>query len=469
MKARNGAGAKGTQEGGDVNDQNKGNKSKKVSDWWTKQFEEAQANLERYLNWSWVEPSVWTTRMLTALVKGVKGDKWFSLIDKVYARPNLMAAFAKVKANKGAAGVDHQTIEMYEEDLEENLQRLSESLKEGRYQPQAIKRVWIPKPGSSEKRGLGIPTVQDRIVQAALGHVIEPIFEREFAEHSYGFRPERGCKDALRRVDKLLHEGKTWIVDTDLKSYFDTIPHAQMVARVEEKIADGRVLKLISQFLKQEVLNEGEEFEPETGTPQGGVISPLLANIYLNPLDHLMEQTGFEMTRYADDLVIMCQSKAEAGQALELLKKWTAQAGLKLHPDKTRVVDAMEPGGFDFLGYHFEQGQKRPSRKSLKKLKDNIRSMTKRNNGQSLDRIINSLNQSLRGWFEYFKHSPYYIFRSADRWIRMRLRSILRRREGRCGRGRGSDHHLWPNAYFEARGLFSLASAHAKACQSSRR
>jgi RNA-directed DNA polymerase len=244
----------------------------------TKQIGETEAEAEVALRWAWVEPAVWTARMLTALEKGVKGGKWFSLIDKVYARSNLSAAFAKVKANDGAAGVDHRTIEMYEENLEENLQRLSESLKEGRYQPQAIKRVWIPKPGNREKRPLGIPTVQDRIVQAALRQVIEPIFERDFAEHSYGFRPGRGCKDALRRVEELLQEGKTWIVDADLKSYFDTIPHAQLITRVEEKIADGRVLNLISQFLKQGVLSGGKELEPEAGTPQGGVATPLTCN-----------------------------------------------------------------------------------------------------------------------------------------------------------------------------------------------
>src|SRR2546427_8474702 len=273
--------------------------------------------------------------MLTALEVGVKGGIWFSLIDKVYKPRNLRVAFAQVKANQGAAGVDHQTIEMFEADLETNLNKVSQQLADGSYRPQAVRRQWIAKPGSKEKRPLGIPTVRDRVVQTALRHVLEPIFERDFAEHSYGFRPQRGCKDALRRVDRLLDEGKTWIVDADLKSYFDTIPHSQMVVRVEEKIADGRILKLISQFLKQGVLNEGKELEPEAGTPQGGVVSPLLANIYLNPLDHMMEQAGYEMTRYADDLVIMCQSEAEARQALELLQQWTAQAGLKLHPDKT--------------------------------------------------------------------------------------------------------------------------------------
>jgi RNA-directed DNA polymerase len=468
MKARNGAGAKGAQEGGDVSEQTTGKQPMGVSEK-TKQIGEAEAQAEVMKRWAWVEPEVWTARMLTALEEGVKGGKWFSLIDKVYVLPNLRAAFAKVKANDGAAGVDHRTIKMYEEKLEENLQHLSESLREGRYHPQAIKRVWIPKPGSREKRPLGIPTVQDRIVQAALRQVIEPIFERDFAEHSYGFRPGRGCKDALRRVEELLHEGKSWIVDADLRSYFDTIPHPQMVARVEEKIADGRVLNLISQFLKQGVLSEGERLEPEAGTPQGGVASPLLANIYLDPLDHLMEKAGFEMTRYADDLVIMCQSEAEARRALELLQQWTAQAGLKLHPDKTRVVDATAPGGFDFLGYHFEQGRKWPSRKSLKKFKDAIRDLTKRNNGQSMEMIITVLNRILMGWFEYFKHSRGYVYKALDSWIRMRLRSILRRRQGKRGRGRGRDNQRWPNAYFEALGLFSLASAHAQACQSSRR
>ena len=185
---------------------------------------------------------VWTERMLTALEEGVKGGKWFSLIDKVYALANLRAAFEKVKANEGAAGVDHQTIEMFERHLEENLEKLSRSLKDGTYRPQAVRRVWIPKPGSKEKRPLGIPTVRDRVVQAALRNVLEPIFEREFAEHSYGFRPDRGCKDALRRVDELLKAGYTWVVDADLKSYFDTIPHGPLMERVEEKVADGRVL-----------------------------------------------------------------------------------------------------------------------------------------------------------------------------------------------------------------------------------
>ena len=195
--------------------------------------------------------------MLTALEEGVQGGKWFSLMDKVYALTNLRAAFAEVKANGGAAGVDNQTVERFEQHLEQNLEKLSQSLKDGSYRPQAIRRVWIPKPGSKEERPLGIPTVRDRVVQAALRHVLEPIFERGFAEQSYGFRPNRGCKEALRRVDQLLKAGYTWVVDADLKSYFDTIPHDQLLEQVREQVSDGRVLELLKAYLTQKVMETG--------------------------------------------------------------------------------------------------------------------------------------------------------------------------------------------------------------------
>jgi RNA-directed DNA polymerase len=404
--------------------------------------------------------------MLTALEKGVKGGKWFSLIDKVYALPNLRAAFKRVKANHGGAGVDHQTIEMFESHLEENLEKLSCMLKEGRYQPQAVRRAWIPKPGSKEERPLGIPTVRDRVVQAALLHALEPIFERDFAEQSYGFRPNRGCKDALRRVEELLKAGYHWVVDADLKSYFDTIPHAGMIGRVEEKVSDGRVIEILEAYLKQEVLDGMKSWTPEGGTPQGAVISPMLSNIYLDPLDHEMARRGTEMVRYADDIVILCRNQAEAETALGQVQQWTAQAGLTLHPEKTRIVDATSRDGFDFLGYHFERGMKWPRKKSLGKFKDTIRGKTKRKNGQSLQAIIEDVNRTMRGWFEYFKHSHRTTFTSVDGWVRMRLRSILRKRRKRRGRGRGSDHQRWPNAYFAAQGLYSLVTAHATASQS---
>lgn len=283
--------------------------------------------------WSWVEPSVWTERMLAALDEGVKGGKWHSLIDKVYAENNLRAAFARVKANRGGAGVDHQTIEMFDERQEENLTRLRIALRDGSYRPQEIRRVWIPKPGRrAEKRPLGIPTVRDRVVQTALRNVLEPIFERDFAEHSYGFRPKRGCRDALRRVDELLKAGYTWVVDADLKSYFDTVPHKGLLDRVKDEVVDGKALDLIRSFLTQKVMETAKSWTPEKGTPQGAVISPLLSNIYLDPLDHLMAGKGFEMVRYADDLVVMCRTEAEAQQALRNLQEWTSENELTLHP-----------------------------------------------------------------------------------------------------------------------------------------
>jgi len=416
----------------------------------------------------WVEPTVWTERMLTALQKGVKGGKWFSLIDKVHPERTLRTAFSQVATNEGAAGVDHVTISMFESHLEEELRRLSEQLRNGTYCPQLIRRHYIPKPGTQEKRPLGIPTVRDRVVQTALRIVIEPIFELEFAEHSYGFRPKRGCKDALRRVDELLKSGFTYIVDADLKSYFDTIPHDHLMALVAQKVSDGRVLSLIEMFLKQGVLDDLSEWTPEMGSPQGAVISPVLSNIYLNPLDHQMAKAGFEMVRYADDFVILCRSPEQASQALAMVQDWTAAAGLTLHPTKTRIVDAKEDT-FEFLGYRFEDGRRYPRAKSLKKLKDTIRAKTKRTSGKCLRAIIGSLNPTLRGWFEYFKHSYKTTFPYLDGWIRMRLRSILRKRQGRRGRGRGSDHQRWRNAFFAEHGLFSLKTAHALACQSSTR
>lgn len=419
--------------------------------------------------WSWVEPEVWTDRMLTALEHGVKGGKWHALIDKVYSRNNLLAAFTKVQANGGKPGTDRMTIEMFVDRLDDNLERLSHDLRTGRYRPQAIKRVWIPKPGRKEKRPLGIPTVRDRVVQAALLNVLEPIFERDFAPHSYGFRPGRGCKDALRRVDSLLKQGYTHVVDADLQAYFDTISHDLLLGLIRAKVSDTRILGLVASFLKQKVLETVEGWTPEQGTPQGAVISPLLSNIFLDPLDHLLASAGLETVRYADDFVILCRSDAEARCALTSVFSWTTTHGLSLHPDKTVVVDATLPGGFDFLGYHFERGRRWPRKKSVKKLHDTIRRKTRRAHGQSLSVIIEGVNRTLVGWFAYFKHSHPFLFPRLDGWIRMRLRSILRKRSGRSGRGRGYDHMRWPNAFFADLGLFSLVSAHASACQSSMR
>jgi RNA-directed DNA polymerase len=427
-----------------------------------------QAGETQLNKWGWVERSVWTERMLEALETGVKGGVWFSLMDKVYRPSTLYAAWLTVKANKGSAGSDHQSIEAFERDLTRNLGVLEEELDSGAYRPRPIRRVYIDKPGSKDKRPLGIPAVRDRVVQAALRLVIEPILEREFVSHSYGFRPGLGCKDALREVDLLLKGGYTWVVDADLKGYFDSIPHAGLMAEIRRFIADGRVLELLEAFLKQDILEDMVLWTPEQGTPQGAVISPLLANLYLHPVDVAMAAAGFRMVRYADDFVLLCRSEEEAQAALAQVRQLTAERGLTLHPEKTRLVDAQVPGlGFDFLGYHFERGTRWPRKKSLRKFKDTILRKTGRSRGCSMSAMVVDVNRTCRGWFEYFKHSHRWTFRPLDGWIRRRLRSILRRQHKLKGISGGYDNIRWPNQFFRDLGLFSLEAAHRALLQSS--
>ncbi len=406
--------------------------------------------------------------MLTTLIQGVEGGKWFRLFDKVFSERNLLTAFQQVAANGGAPGVDHVTVRMFERQLPDSVWELSDRLKAGTFQPQAIRRVHIPKPGTNETRPLGIPTVRDRVVQAAIVNVIEPIFERDFAEHSYGFRPGRGCKDALRRVDQLLKDGYVHVVDADLKGYFDSIPHDRLMDRLREKIADGPVLSLIEAFLKADILDEAGAWTPEAGAPQGAVLSPLLSNVYLDPLDHLAARSGFQMVRYADDFVILCRTPEEAQQSLALVQEWVTENGLTLHPTKTRIADARTEG-FDFLGYHFRGAKHWPRKKSLQKLKDAVRAKTKRTSGRSLQYTIADVNSTLRGWFAYFQHSLPNTFAAVDRFVRQRLRAILKKHTKRRGCATGRDFQRWPNAYFAEQGLYSLVAAHDSVCQSLRR
>jgi len=412
--------------------------------------------------WWWVERCVWTERMLTRLTSGESANRvWFSLRDKTYAPANLRRAWDKVRQKAGGPGVDGQRVAQFERKAGAELARLHVQLREDSYRPQPVRRAWIAKSGSKEQRPLGIPAVRDRIVQGALRHVLEPIFETEFAEHSYGFRPGRGAKAALRRVDTLLKTGHFWVVDVDLKSYFDTIPQDRLLALVRERVADGRVLALVEAFLRAGVMEEAKGWRPtEEGTPQGGVISPLLANIYLNPLDHQMEQAGWAMVRYADDFVILCRSEAEGCAALAAVAAWVQEAGLTLHPEKTRVVDATQRGGFDFLGYHFERGMRWPRQKSLAKLKAVLRAKTSRLDGRSLEAIVADVNPTLRGWYNYFQHSKANVFTYVDGFVRRRLRSLLQWRKDGRGRGKGMAHHRWPNEWFAQRGLLCLAAEH---------
>lgn len=415
--------------------------------------------------WAWVEPSVWTARMLEALERGVKGGTWFSLSDKVGARRTLEAAWQQVRRNRGACGVDRMSISRFEARAGRYLAELECELTSGRYRPAPVRRCYIRKPGTRKKRALGIPTVRDRVVQAALRMVLEPIFERKFHAASYGFRPGRSCKDALRQVAALLKSGYVWVVDADIEAYFDTLDHAILMEDVRKEVADGRVLGLVAAFLKAEVMDEAASWTPEQGTPQGGVLSPLLANIYLHPVDEGLAAAGFVSVRYADDLVVLCRSREEAEEALHMLRRMLQGRKLRLHPEKTRIANALEEG-FDFLGYHVRGKNRWPRRKSIKALREAIRVHTRRSNGHSLEAIIAQINPILRGWFEYFKHSKANTFPALDGWVRMRLRSILRKRCRRRGRGRGADHQRWPNTFFTAAGLFTMTEAHAAALQS---
>jgi RNA-directed DNA polymerase len=398
--------------------------------------------------------------MVSALNDGVKGGRWYSLIDKVHAPATLAAAWERVRANAGAAGVDGQKVERFEQGAPLYLAELASALREGSYRPQPIRRVEIPK-DDGRTRPLGIPTVKDRIVQTAVKLVIEPIFEAAFHPASYGFRPGRGCRDALREVEGLLTDGHTFVVDADFASYFDTIPHDRLMRRVEERISDGRVVGLLRDWLEQDILHEMERWTPTQGTPQGAVISPLLANIYLHALDELMAARGYRMVRYADDFVVLCQSREEAAAALAEIEAWVTANGLRLHPDKTHVGDCRQPGqGFEFLGYRFEAGRRFVRKKSLTRFKDKLREKTGRLRGESLARVIESLNPILRGWFGYFKHAHPSTFTALDGFIRRRLRSMLRKQQKRPGFGRClADHQRWPNAFFAQAGLLALHTA----------
>lgn len=428
----------------------------------TKQATETQRLVK-----SWAETAVWTERMLAALANGVKGGKWFSLYDKVYRPEVLKAAWQRVKRNKGAAGIDRVSIERFDAQAGNYLDELHHTLEMGQYRPQPVKRLEIPK-GGGKTRPLGIPTVKDRVVQAALKSVIEPIFERHFLDTSYGFRPGRGCKDALRDVNQGLKEGYCWVVDADIQGYFDNIVHEKLMERIEATISDGAVLRLIRQFLEQDILAEARRWTPVKGTPQGAVLSPLLANIYLHTLDEKLAEEGYRLVRYADDFVILCQSQEEAERALGSVRGWMAKNELSLHPDKTHIGDCRKAGqGFEFLGYRFEAGQRMVRRKSLNKLRDTIRSRTRRTTGEAIERTIQKLNPVLKGWFGYFKHARKYTFNTLDAFVRRRLRAILLKQNKKQGCANSkSASFRWKNAYFAERGLFSLHEAYVMASQS---
>lgn len=351
--------------------------------------------------------------------------KYHSLYGQMLQADNFRAAWEAVKKNDGAAGVDGQSIAEFEAKKDEYMGALWTACKTKTYQPQPVRRVYIDKKGKpGEKRPLGIPSVSDRIVQQALRQVLEPIFEPMFLDCSFGFRPGRSQHMALDRVSQHLAEGYVWVVDCDLKGYFDTIPHDRLIDRVAERVADGTMLRLTRAFLEAGVMEAGKRLDSTSGTPQGGVISPLLANIYLHPFDVLMSERGHRMVRYADDFLIFCRSERAAKRVMESVKAYLeGELGLVVHPEKSRVVHARE--GFVFLGYLFKGRNRGPSDKAQAEFDRKMKRLTRRNQTVSIQRVVAELNAYLRGWGNYFGYgSVKELFKRYDQRIRRRLRSV---------------------------------------------
>lgn len=359
--------------------------------------------------------------------------KAHSLIGRVYDRRNLARAWQRVKKNRGSSGVDGITIARFEANREHYLDVLHERLKSGRYRPRPARRVEIDKPGSNAKRPLSIPTVMDRVCQQALVQVLGPIFEPTFADTSFGFRPGRSAHMAMRRIWRQLQNGGVWIVDADLEDFFGTLPHEKLIDRVAEKVADGKVLSLIRQMLTAGVLRDGVVESSVAGTPQGGVASPLMSNVYLHVFDEAMAKAGFALTRYGDDWVIVCRSRAEAERALTSARAvLEEELGLRVHPEKTRIVHVRQ--GFEFLGYKVKRGKglnyktggpalyAYPRQRSIDRFKDKVRTATNRRNPKDLEGLLDELNPIIRGWGMYYRRAHVRrLFHRLDGWIVRRI------------------------------------------------
>ena len=406
---------------------------------------------------------MWTEAMKAAIGSlRQAGRKWYALYDKVIAPANLEAAWDRMnhritgKKRQQGAGVDGITVAKFATRAEAELPKLGEQLKTGQYRPSPVRRHYIPKPGSSKLRPLGLPTVRDRVVQEACRSMIEPIFEAEFLDNSHGFRPGRSVETACVQVEQNLAMGKVWVVDVDIEKCYDSIPHEPLIDRVARRIADGKVLELIRSFLKSGVMERMNVRHETTGTPQGGIISPVLTNIFLHELDMALEARGVAWVRYADDVVALCQSREEAEQTLDYIRQVLEGLGLKLSPDKTRIAHLDE--GFEYLGWHYQGQQRWPRKKSMDKLKHRLRALTRRSRSDSLQTICAELTAVQRGWFNFFREGNVQPrFQRLDEWLRRRMRSLLRRRTKRRGISPlGGDHQRWPNSYFAQHGLFSL-------------
>src|SRR5260370_26014473 len=381
-------------------------------------------------------------RRLVDWINPTGARKVHSLIDKVYQRKNLEMAWEMVKANRGSGGVDGRGLEGLGGELEQELDRLHRELKDDVYRPQPVRQVQIPKAGKpGEFRTLGIPTIYDRVCQQALLNRLEPIFEPVFDEANFGYRRGRSTKDAMRKVWKEIQGGREWIVDADLKDFFGSVEHEKLLTLVAQRIADGRVQRLIEAMLKAGSYGKGRLFPTERGTPQGGVVSPLLSNILLTPFDQEMRRKGYQLTRYADDWVLTCESAAEARAAVATALRILNELGVQLHPQKTRVVHVRQ--GFEFLGYKIKRGKQLrlppgkirsgiqsgelyayPREKSIRHFMDQVRALTGRRVPLKTTELIKELNPVLRGWGHHYKRAHVRkLFHRLDGWVVRRIRS----------------------------------------------
>jgi len=409
-------------------------------------------------------------RKLYRAAKKSPNRRFHALYDRMTRGDVLEAAWQQVRANKGQGGVDGESIEWMEEKVVviPFLISIQEELKEGKYRPKPVRRVEIPKPDGS-LRPLGIPTIRDRVVQAACRKVVEPIFEADFLESSYGFRPKRGAQQAHREIKKWINRGYRWVVDGDIRKYFDSIDHDKLMVLLRLRISDRKVLELIRGWLKAGVLKEGKVEATDLGTPQGGVISPLLSNVFLHLLDKVWNKRHGKLgklIRYADDFVVLCGKQAQAEESLKAIQGLMKRMGLELHPEKTRLVE-MGPGrkGFDFLGFHFQVGKPEgrrektrclswPRRKAVKEIAGKVKLMTA---GRErllfpMEHLVRALNPVLRGWANYFKiGDSYQHFSKLQFYVLERLILFRRRKYGWKGR-------TWPIEEIRRLGLYWMPS-----------
>ena len=384
-------------------------------------------------------------------MKEITEKTYYTLKDKVTKIRNMKAAAKHVLDNGGSAGVDRIDTVEFKENYAVHMRELYREFLEDRYQPKPALRVFIPK-SDGRQRPLGIPTVKDRIAQAAVRGILEPIYEKEFCDCSLGFRKGKSQIDAINKIEEYKEQGYKWVLDADIKGFFDNIDHKLLIEFIKQKVTDGWVIEIIKSWLTMGVMKDGEYIPTEKGTPQGGVISPLLANIFLHEFDKVMVERGYKLVRFADDFVVMTKSKRKAKRAYEVVKEIiTEKLKLELHPEKTVITNFGE--GFVFLGFEFiAWNYKRPRKKSLEKFKDKVRKVTKRNQPWKVESIIKRLNAKIYGWANYFGHGNVkMLFRRLDEWIRMRLRSYMEKKKAVMNQNKRI-----PNSFFRKKGLVSL-------------